>query len=79
LGWILGAVLGIFAVSATFSRIFLDFELGFGCCFRSFRDYSHQNRINETTLAIKFHSACTIPNQSPDTSHAGTTFFFQNV
>ena len=33
----------------------------FGCCFRSFRDYSHQNRINETTLAIKFRSAFTIP------------------
>ena len=78
-GWILGAVLEISAVSATFSQIFSGFWAEFGCCFRSFRDYSHQNRINETTLAIKFHSACTIPNQSPDTSHAGTTFFFQNV
>ena len=42
LGWDLGAVFGISAVSATFSRIFPAFRLGFGCCFRSFRDYSSQ-------------------------------------
>ena len=37
---VLGAVLGISAVSATFSRIFAGFWARFGCCFRSFRDYS---------------------------------------
>ena len=35
-----GAVLGISAVSATFSRLFSGFLARFGCCFRSFRDYS---------------------------------------
>ena len=37
---VLGAVLGISAVSATFSRVFAGFWARFGCCFRSFRDYS---------------------------------------
>ena len=40
LGWVLGAVFRISAVSATFSRIFAGFWARFGCCFRSFRDYS---------------------------------------
>ena len=37
---VLGAVFRISAVSATFSRIFAGFWARFGCCFRSFRDYS---------------------------------------
>jgi len=41
LGWILGAVLGISAVSATFSQIFPDVGLGFGCCFRDFCSFSY--------------------------------------
>ena len=40
LGCVLGAVFRISAVSATFSRIFAGFWARFGCCFRSFRDYS---------------------------------------
>ena len=31
-GWVWGAVLGISAVSATFSCSFPDFGLGLGCC-----------------------------------------------
>ena len=41
LGWVLGAVLGISAVSATFSQIFPDVGLGFGCCFRDFCSFSY--------------------------------------
>ena len=41
LGWVLGAVLGISAVSATFSQIFPAFGLGFGCCFRDFCSFSY--------------------------------------
>jgi len=37
----LGAVLGISAVSATFSQIFPDVGLGFGCCFRDFCSFSY--------------------------------------
>ena len=37
----LGAVLGISAVSATFSRIFSGFWAGFGCCFRDFCSFSY--------------------------------------
>ncbi len=32
-GWVFGAVLGIFAVSATFSRLFSGFWAGFGVLF----------------------------------------------
>ena len=39
--WVLGAVLGISAVSATFFGDFPAIGLNFGCCFRSFRDYSY--------------------------------------
>ena len=38
---VLGAVLGISAVSATFSRIFPAFGLDFGCCFRDFCSFSY--------------------------------------
>lgn len=38
---VLGAVLGISAVSATFSRIFPDFELGFRSCFGDFCGFSY--------------------------------------
>ena len=38
LGWILGAVLGISAVSATFSQIFPDVGLGFGLVL----EYNHK-------------------------------------
>ena len=37
----LGAVLGIFAVSATFSRLFSGFWAGFGSCFRDFCSFSY--------------------------------------
>ena len=37
----LGAVLGISAVSATFSRIFFSFLAGFGCCFGDFCSFSY--------------------------------------
>ena len=37
----LGAVLGIFAVSATFSRLFSGFWAGFGSCFRDFCCFSY--------------------------------------
>ena len=37
----LGAVLGISAVSATFSRIFFSFLAGFGCCFGDFCGFSY--------------------------------------
>ena len=40
LGLILGAVLGISAVSATFFWIFFGFWVDFGSCFKSFMDYS---------------------------------------
>ena len=39
--WVLGAVLGISAVSATFSQIFPAFGLGFGGCFRDFCSFSY--------------------------------------
>lgn len=38
LGWILGAVLGISVVSATFSQIFPDVGLGFGLVL----EYNHK-------------------------------------
>jgi len=41
LSWVLGAVLGISAVSATFSRIFSGFWAGFGSCFRDFCSFSY--------------------------------------
>lgn len=41
LGWVWGAVLGIFAVSATFSRLFSGFWAGFGSCFRDFCCFSY--------------------------------------
>ena len=41
LGWVLGAVLGISAVSATFSRLFSGFWAGFGSCFRDFCCFSY--------------------------------------
>ena len=37
---VLGAVLGIFAVSATFLVIFPAFGLNLWSCFKRFRDYS---------------------------------------
>ena len=40
-GWVLGAVLGISAVSATFSRLFPAFGLGLGCCFGDFCSFSY--------------------------------------
>lgn len=40
LGLVLGAVLEIFAVSATFLAIFSALGLNLGCCFKRFRDYS---------------------------------------
>ena len=40
-GWVFGAVLGIFAVSATFSRLFPAFGLGLGCCFGDFCSFSY--------------------------------------
>jgi hypothetical protein len=39
--WVLGAVLGISAVSATFSQIFPAFGLGFGGCFMDFCSFSY--------------------------------------
>ena len=39
-GLVFGAVLGIFAVTATFLAIFPAFGLNFGCCFKRFKDYS---------------------------------------
>ena len=41
LGWVWGAVLGISAVSATFSRLFPAFWLGFGSCFGDFCCFSY--------------------------------------
>jgi len=43
--WVLGAVLGISAVSATFSRIFFSFLAGFGCCFVDFCGSATFSRI----------------------------------
>ena len=40
LGGVWGAVLGISAISATFSALFRIFGWGLGCCFRNFRNYS---------------------------------------
>jgi hypothetical protein len=40
LGLVFGAVLEIFAVTATFLAIFLALGLNLGCCFKRFRDYS---------------------------------------
>lgn len=40
LGGVWGAVLGISAISATFSCSFQAFGLGLGCCFRNFMDFS---------------------------------------
>lgn len=37
----LGAVLGIIVISATFSRVFSDVLLSFGCCFRDFCSFSY--------------------------------------
>ena len=41
LGWVWGAVLGISAISATFSCSFQAFGLGLGCCFGDFCDFSY--------------------------------------
>ena len=41
LSWVLGAVLGIFAVSATFSQLFSGFLAGFGCCSVDFCCFSY--------------------------------------
>lgn len=41
LGWILGAVLGISAVSATFLEIFPAVSLGLGSCFVDFSGFSY--------------------------------------
>ena len=40
-GWVWGAVLGISAVSATFSCSFPDFGLGLGCCLGDFCGFSY--------------------------------------
>ena len=40
-GWVFGAVLGIFAVSATFCQVFSGFLAGFGCCFGDFCSFSY--------------------------------------
>ena len=40
-GWVFGAVLGISAVSATFSRLFPALRLGFGSCFGDFCCFSY--------------------------------------
>ena len=40
-GWVWGAVLGISAVSATFSCSFPDFGLGLGCCLGNFCGFSY--------------------------------------
>ena len=41
LGWVWGAVLGISAVSATFSCSFPAFGLGLGCCLGNFSGFSY--------------------------------------
>ena len=41
LGWVLGAVLGISAVSATFLENFPAVLLGLGSCFRNFSGFSY--------------------------------------
>ena len=40
LGGVWGAVLGISAISATFSALFRIFGWGLGCCFGDFCDFS---------------------------------------
>ena len=41
LGWVWGAVLGLSAVSATFSRVFSGFLAEFRCCFGDFCSFSY--------------------------------------
>ena len=41
LGWLWGAVLGISAISATFSCSFQAFGLGLGCCLGDFSGFSY--------------------------------------
>ena len=52
LGWVLGAVLGISAVSATFFQNFSSFWTGLGSCFRSFMDYSYPRPVSYQHMAI---------------------------
>jgi len=41
LGWVWGAVWGIYAVSATFFLLFFGFLAGLGCCLGDFCDFSY--------------------------------------